>query len=957
MSPELTARDDFECRLIQRIVERNEYCLKDDLSGAIVLDVGAHIGAFSAACLIRGAEKSYCYEPDPEAATICSENLSKIGDAWVTSAAVWGGDVPDELALARYATDDSRTGSAVYCLDPIVPSWRAPAVDFDEVVEAINHEHGTPIAIVKLNCEGAEYPILYNSSVLDVIKNIVIEYHEIDLPLRDEFAGTVDPARMTGEDLAQFLNAAGFHVVGSANVDSGTIWASRSPEDSPFTCFDDAVEGERKTISVNLVAGSGAYQGPGGWIFSRMAKEIVERANRRGDVEVTMTATPDASRPYDVYHYLHSTLAVQNQYMLHRSIVTVHAMDSEAVERSFHHKAETLGKARMVTCVSNSILNELVERGMDASKLRFTPQGVDLDVFRPAETDVSHPEVRIGIVGRRYSDGKKGERFLCDVMNSVALAIPSGVEVTFSFVGPDWDTGPVADLKESVYVPTNIHIEFLGMMDEAAVADEYRRMDGCIVTSRCPECGPMCILEALATGIPVVATPGGNALHFLGRSDGLGHLGRVVAYGDVPGFTEAIMHHIVDPVDHNRTAVVRTRRSLTVRESPETISPWSYANGKIEIDPDAPYSWQRWADRFADLYVEIASDLSGQVFVSDYISDADQATFRQSYRSGANDHLGPLYVRNFMQVMPYARSGLGLLEMTNKLHGVPTVIVGMGPSLDGCIDLLREHQDEIAIVTCDAALRKLLAADIVPTMVVVADPSDRQIENFSGVDGTQFVTALPTIVHPLVFHATRRSDCTIVWYNVADGNQEICQHIPRIVGNKGAIQPAVLTTGMAYIAALHMGCSPVTFIGSDLCWYDLDKGYASGVSPTKAQWQRRNKMFGNAVMLFPDIVGRPVVTEPCFVAFWQWLNDYLQNNDLTVYNSSGCGILHGERIVQVPFDRWIEDSLARSSGGRGHRRTLLDAYAFARQQVDVFMCHQLSPEEVRKLAEWAEEDA
>ena len=116
-------------------------------------------------------------------------------------------------------------------------------------------------------------------------------------------------------------------------------------------------------------------------------------------------------------------------------------------------------------------------------------------------------------------------------------------------------------------------------------------------------------------------------------------------------------------------------------------------------------------------------------------------------------------------------------------------------------------------------------------------------------------------------------------------------------------------------------------------------------------------MFGSSVMLFPDISGRPVITEPCFVAFWQWLNDYLRNNDLTVYNSSGCGILHGERIVQVPFDRWIRDSLSRTSGGRGHRQTLISAYEFARQQLDVFICHQLSPDEVQMMADWAEFDA
>lgn len=956
MPLELRTRDDVERSIMARVIERNHYDLGDDLSGAVVLDVGAHAGGFSVACLLRGAEAVYCFEPDPGLAELCGENLAATGMAGtphVDVAAVWADESPEDgLVMSRLVADDSGSGSVVYEADGDAPSQTVPVADIDEILQAINHEHRSPVTIMKMDCEGAEYQILYNSRCLDIVQDMVVEFHEIELPLRAENLGSVDPSDMNGKALSEFLLGMGFHVIGKMDIDTGTIWASRDPEHSPFACFAAEQTPTPESISVNLIAGSGANQGPGAWIFSRMAREIADRVNARGDVQITLTAAPDSSRFYDVYHYLHSTLAVQQSHMLHRSIVTVHAMDTESEERTFQHKKATLERVPMVTCVSPSILRELIDKGIPADKLRFTPQGVDLNAFAPPSQDARWSDVRLGIVGRRYDDGKKGERFLCDVLKLLSSMLPDGVRVTVVFVGPNWETGPIETLMGDGALP-NVGFEFLGVLDEAGVAEAYRNMDACLVTSRCNECGPMCTMEALATGIPVVSTPSGNALHFLSRTDGTDTLGAIVAYGDVDGFARAILGHVVENLEVNRTAERRLERSKSVREVEDGT--WR-SPAQVGEDPFAPYSWQSWADAFADLYLELASSLRGKVMVSDYLSEEDQASFRQNYRTGASEMLNSLYVRNFMQVMPYARAGIGLVSLTDKLHRRPAIIVGMGPSLDACMDLLRACQEDVAIIACDASLRKLLAADIRPAMVVVADPSDRQVENFSGVDGTQFVTALPTVVHPMVFHSTRKSDCRTVWYNIADGNQEICQHIPKVVGNKGAIQPAVLTTGMAYIAALHLGCSPITFIGSDLCWYDLDRGYATGVSPSKAEWQRRNKMFGNPVMLFPDVVGRTVVTEPCFMAFWQWMNDYLEFNDLTVYNSSGCGILHGERIIQTPLDLWIESSLSRTGTGPNPRAALIEAYEFARRQLDVMMCHQLEEGELADLRSWAVQD-
>ena len=705
---------------------------------------------------------------------------------------------------------------------------------------------------------------------------------------------------------------------------------------------------------INLIAGSGAHRGPGQWIFSKMTQEIVDRLNLRDDMQVVLTAEPDRSQPYDVYHYFHSTLAADFKYMLHRALITVHSLDTVALQRTFYYKEASLARAPMVTAVSRPVIDELLERGMDPDKLHFTPYGVDLDLFRPAEDDLPAGDIRIGIVGRRYEDGRKGERFLCEILELLARRLPRDIRVTIVFVGPNWETGPITELlgEDSPLIGedglSNINFEFTGMLDEPAVAEVYRGLDGCIVTSSYPECGPMCVLESLATGIPVVSTPGGHAIHFLHRSgSNMGHLGAIVAYGDVEGFYQGILDRIISKIASNRTAQVRQYRSLVLRQFENCEwGDWTWPEGQTG-DPLAPYSWRAWADRFAELYLQLAAELGDQVIVSDYISQEDQNNFRAAYRSGATSHLADIYVQNFMQVMPYARSGPGFVGFANALKGLPAVVVGMGPSLDDEMENLKKHRDEIAIVVCDAGLKKMLKAGITPDLVVVADPTDKQIENFSDIDGSKFLTLIPTVVHPMVFHEMRKSECLPVWYNIADPTQEICKHIPRAVGNKGAIEPAVLTTGMAFLAALYMGAWPITFLGMDLCWYDFEKGYASGVSAKKADWQRKNKMFGNVVMLFPDMRGKVVVTEPCFISFWQWMNDHLEENDLFTYNSSGRGILHGPRIRQMPFSDWLAKLPAGGAQGSGER--LMQSYRIARMEADALMCHQYSPDELAKI--------
>jgi glycosyltransferase involved in cell wall biosynthesis len=95
---------------------------------------------------------------------------------------------------------------------------------------------------------------------------------------------------------------------------------------------------------------------------------------------------------------------------------------------------------------------------------------VDLGEFRP--------KIRIGVVGRTYHTGRKGEALVADVMD-----IP-GIE--WRFTGSGWPGGSVE-------------------VANGAMADFYNDLDYVLVPSLY-EGGPMSVLEGLACGIPIISS-------------------------------------------------------------------------------------------------------------------------------------------------------------------------------------------------------------------------------------------------------------------------------------------------------------------------------------------------------------------------------------------------------------------------------------------------------------------
>jgi FkbM family methyltransferase len=214
------------------VVALDEYRLPERFDPHdVVVDVGAHIGSFAYAVVLRGGEHVWSIEPDRTNCAFAAEHLRPYVDqAFVRliHAAVWRSDPnDDELRFDGYhpfpesypgmeGIVNTGSGSVVWGRGEAVAK-----IAFDDVVDLATNGGERRVRLLKLDCEGAEWPILLTSRRLHLIDEIVGEFHELGgrfLEIgenRPSNAYVFHSARVAGftvEELVRFLCDAGFCV-------------------------------------------------------------------------------------------------------------------------------------------------------------------------------------------------------------------------------------------------------------------------------------------------------------------------------------------------------------------------------------------------------------------------------------------------------------------------------------------------------------------------------------------------------------------------------------------------------------------------------------------------------------------------------------------------------------------------------------------------------------------------
>jgi FkbM family methyltransferase len=142
----------------------NPYRIPDGgLVGATVVDVGANAGFFAVRCLAEGASLVVCYEPDPANVPYLVQNVESFmrahpqyGRALVFSAAVWG-DGSEGLMLGPHGSPIYTAMTQVRRAGP-GENPDVKTVSMQEVLAQVGH-----VDLLKLDCEGSEFPILYQT--------------------------------------------------------------------------------------------------------------------------------------------------------------------------------------------------------------------------------------------------------------------------------------------------------------------------------------------------------------------------------------------------------------------------------------------------------------------------------------------------------------------------------------------------------------------------------------------------------------------------------------------------------------------------------------------------------------------------------------------------------------------------------------------------------------------------
>src|SRR5205823_14512254 len=88
-------QDTWDGAIFEAVANDNEYDLPDAFGSLdVILDVGAHCGAFSWTCLVRGAGRVFAYEVEPDNFAILERNLHPYAHAFVgRNVAVWRSDL------------------------------------------------------------------------------------------------------------------------------------------------------------------------------------------------------------------------------------------------------------------------------------------------------------------------------------------------------------------------------------------------------------------------------------------------------------------------------------------------------------------------------------------------------------------------------------------------------------------------------------------------------------------------------------------------------------------------------------------------------------------------------------------------------------------------------------------------------------------------------------------------
>jgi colanic acid/amylovoran biosynthesis glycosyltransferase len=167
-------------------------------------------------------------------------------------------------------------------------------------------------------------------------------------------------------------------------------------------------------------------------------------------------------------------------------------------------------QANVVHCVSQALRREAVHRGLDPGKARLITPAVDAAFFRPSD-DRRPLDGCLRLVGTGWFRWLKGWEY---ALLTIAELVRDGIPVSFAVLGGDPPGDPPAtERRRLLYTIADLgladHVSLEGAVDPDQLRGHLQRADVFFHASLI-EGLPNVVLEAMACGLPVVATDVGG---------------------------------------------------------------------------------------------------------------------------------------------------------------------------------------------------------------------------------------------------------------------------------------------------------------------------------------------------------------------------------------------------------------------------------------------------------------
>jgi glycosyltransferase involved in cell wall biosynthesis len=261
-----------------------------------------------------------------------------------------------------------------------------------------------------------------------------------------------------------------------------------------------------------------------------------------------------------VFNDLAAPRAVRRQV---RGATTVTWLQNELPQ----HRARNLRGPDAVVAVTDYIRDHAIESGVPATRVHTILNGVNLRTFRPAERTAGRPP-RVLCVGRL--DPNKGFHV---ALAALAKAQSAGCRFETTLAGARWWYGagePSSYERELFAALERVGGHYAGLVPRDRIAELFREHDLAFVLSLSQEPFGLVVLEAMASGCAVVASPRGGIPQAAG--------GAAV---------------LVDPDDLEAVTAATTR----LLDDPDELARWR-ARG---IAHAATASWRARAEQFVAL--------------------------------------------------------------------------------------------------------------------------------------------------------------------------------------------------------------------------------------------------------------------------------------------------------------------------------------------------------------------